>query len=77
MLDYLKTSVVSRRPFSAVKSTGFSPRGPEFDSQHPHSGLELFLTPVPGDPTPSSGCLRAAETHMVYKHIFRQNNLRT
>ena len=38
---------------SAVKSTGCSLSGPEFDSQHPHDILELSVTPVPGDLIPA------------------------
>jgi len=36
-----------------VKNIGCSPRVPRFNSQHPHGGSQLSVTPVSGDPTPS------------------------
>jgi hypothetical protein len=38
-----------------VKSIGCSSRGPGFDSQHPHGGLEPPAIPVLGYLMPSSG----------------------
>jgi hypothetical protein len=38
---------------SVVKKTGFSSRGPRFNSQHPHGISQLLITPVPGDLVPS------------------------
>lgn len=34
---------------SEAKSSGCSPRGLGFKSQHPHGGSQLALTPVPGN----------------------------
>ena len=39
---------------SEVKSTCCSCRGPRFSSQRPHGGPQPSVTPVPGDPMPSS-----------------------
>jgi hypothetical protein len=44
-----------------LKSTGCSSRGPHFNSQHPHDGSQLYVTPVPGDPIPS------------HRQTYRQN----
>jgi hypothetical protein len=44
-----------------VKSPSCSSRGPGFNSQHPHSSSQLFVTLVPGDLTPSN------------RHTCRQN----
>jgi hypothetical protein len=33
---------------SVIKSTGFSSRGPRFNSQHPQGNSPLSLIPVPG-----------------------------
>jgi hypothetical protein len=49
------------RDDSSVKSTGCSSRGSWFNFQHPHGRLQLFITPVPGDPTP------------LNRHMCRQN----
>lgn len=40
---------------SVVKSTYFSSRGPNFSSQYVHGGSQLWVTPVSGYPTLSSG----------------------
>ena len=37
----------------STKSTHCSSRGSRFNSQHPHGNSQLFVTPVPGDLTPS------------------------
>ena len=34
---------------SVVTSTGWSPKGPEFNSQHLHGGSQQSVTPVPED----------------------------
>lgn len=47
-------------------------KGPSFESQHPHSGSQAPVTPVPGDMTPSCG-LPAHCMHVV-THTSRQNN---
>ena len=58
----------------AVKCTCCSPRGPEFDSQHPHGGSQLTITESPGNLTPSSDILRyggtqaQAQAHILTKH---------
>lgn len=39
----------SMRDDSADKNTYCLCRGPEFSSEHPHGGLEPFVTPVPRD----------------------------
>ena len=41
------------RDGSVVKSTGYSSRGPRFNSQHPLGSSQQSVTPVPGDLTPS------------------------
>lgn len=40
---------------SAVKSTGYSPRRPKFNSQHLHPNSKAFAPPVPKNPIVSSG----------------------
>ena len=40
---------------SVIRSTVCSSRVPAFDSQHPQDGFGPTVTPVPGDPMPSSG----------------------
>ncbi|CAO2621204.1 hypothetical protein LEMLEM_LOCUS17189, partial [Lemmus lemmus] len=43
----------------AVMGTrGGTSRGPRFNSQQPHSSLQQIVTPVLGDPTPSTGLCR-------------------
>jgi hypothetical protein len=44
---------MSWRGSLVVESTG----GIGFDSQHPHGGSQQSVTPVPGNPRPSSGFL--------------------
>ena len=44
--------IVLLKQFKWVKSTGCSSRGPGFNSQHTHDSSQLFVTPVPEDPTP-------------------------
>lgn len=39
---------------SVVKSICCSWRGPRFDARYPHVGLQPSITPVLGDPMPSS-----------------------
>jgi hypothetical protein len=38
-----KTTRMGWRGVSVVKSTGCSPRGPEFNSQQPHSSSQSFV----------------------------------
>ena len=38
-----------KRDGAEVKSPGCSSRGPGFDSQHPHGGSQLSMTPFPGE----------------------------
>lgn len=40
---------------SEVKSSGYSSTGPIFGFEHLQGSLQLCVTPVPEDPTPSSG----------------------
>ena len=42
----MKARVGGWRDGSVVKSTGYSSRGPEFKSQHPHGSSRLSVTPV-------------------------------
>jgi hypothetical protein len=63
---------------SRVKST-CSLRGTKLDSQQPHGGSQPSVTPVPGDPVPSTYALHKHDAHtsMQSKHthtIFK--NLR-
>ena len=60
------------REGSVVKSTGSCP-GPRFNSQHPHDGSQLPVTPVPGDPMSSSGFCEHC-MHMLHRHTCRQSN---
>jgi hypothetical protein len=45
----IKILVPGWRDRLVVKNTVCSSRGPRFNSQHPHSGSQLLMTPVPGD----------------------------
>jgi hypothetical protein len=56
------------RDRSAVKNTGCYCRGPGFDSQHPHSGSQVSITPVPEDPMPSFGFCRHC-TYVIKRYI--------
>ena len=47
-------SLVLIQMLLGLTSTGYSSKGPGFNSQHPHS-LQLSVTPVPWDLIPSSG----------------------
>jgi hypothetical protein len=47
---------------SEVKSPGCSSKGPRFNSQHPHGSLQISVTPVPGDLTPSHTCASSQNT---------------
>ena len=60
------------RDGSGVKSTGCSYRGPRFNSLHPHGGSQPSITPVPGDPMPSSN-LQGHQAHMWQTYTYRQN----
>ena len=60
-----------------VKGTCCSFRGSRFVSQHPHGSLQLSVSPVPGDPTPSSGPYRKTPackcpTLFTQSHIHRE-----
>lgn len=57
----------------AVKSAECSPRGPDFESQHPHGSSETSVTPVRRDPIPSFDLLRHQKCTWVYRHISKQN----
>jgi hypothetical protein len=60
---------------SVVKSTGYSgSRGPVLNSQHPHGGSQLPVTPIPGM-MPTSGLLQVPGTHMMYKHTCKENTI--
>ena len=50
------------------QGTGYSSRRLEFDSHHSHN----YVNPVAGDQMPSPGLYRHC-THMVHRHIYRQN----
>jgi hypothetical protein len=45
---------MSWRVGSVIKSTGYSSRGPSFDSQHPYRGSPSSVTPIPDNLTLSS-----------------------
>lgn len=53
-----------------VKSTCYSPRGLELDSQHPSSGSQPFIAPVPatGHPLLASNKHQAC-TWFIDKHV--------
>lgn len=57
----------------AVKSTGFSSRKPELNSQHSHGGSQPSVTPVSGDMTllrafKGIGHVHDTQTYMQAKH---------
>ena len=52
----------SHRDGPAVKSTSCPPRGPGFDSKHPHGSSQLSVNPVPGHLMPSPDFFR----HQAY-----------
>ena len=62
----------SSRGGSAVKHTRYSSSGPRFGSKHPHGSSQPPITPVPGDPMPSSGLLEHC-TQVVHIQACRQN----
>ena len=47
-------------------------RRPGFNSQHPYGSSKKPVTPVPEDPTSSSGICGYC-IYMVYRHVCRQN----
>ena len=54
---------------SAVKSPGRS--FIEFNSQHPHGSSQLFVTPVPGDRTPSHN-INKHKIEIIFKMLFKK-----
>lgn len=58
-----------------VKSTACSSRGPRFNSQHPHDGTQLSVTPDPGDLTPFLAFTGSACTQCT--DIYIGNNIDT
>ena len=83
-VTYSRVSVKLRsgdwRDGSVVKSTGYSSRGPEFDSQQPHGASRpsvmgsdaLFWHPG------TQICRESTHLHKINKYIFRKNkNQRT
>jgi hypothetical protein len=64
---YMKSHMKGQRDGSAVKSTGCSSRGPQFDSQHPYGSSQLPATPVPGDLMPSRRytCRQNTDVHKI------------
>jgi hypothetical protein len=58
-LEWLKSTSEGWRDGSAVKSTGCSSRGPEFNSQQSHGGSQPFVM----------GCLKTAT---VYPHTLNK-----
>lgn len=50
---FLRNQSVGLERWLSIKSTGYSSRGPEFNSHHPR-GNSLLMTIVPRDPVPSS-----------------------
>jgi hypothetical protein len=55
-----------------VKSTGFPPRGPGFDSQHLHGGSQVSVASVPGNLIPLSGLCRHS-MHTMLTQTCRPN----
>lgn len=47
---------------------------PVFASQHQHDGPQPSITPVPGDPMPSSDLPETLGTHVIHVHTCRQNS---
>ena len=63
------------RDDSAIESTGCFSRGPRFNSQYPHGGLQLSVTPVSRDPAPllaSEGTknIHGVQTRMQTKYQY-------
>lgn len=46
--------------------------GPELDPYHPHGSSQPSLTPVSGDPTPSSG---QYQKYIIFKSCARQSDI--
>lgn len=65
---------------SVIKSVGCSPRGLGFNSQCQRAGSQLSVTPVLGDPIPSSGlhksgvraCRQTTRTHTKSNNKFKE-----
>jgi hypothetical protein len=54
------------------------PRGPRFESQHPHGSSQLTVTPVLGDPMfPATTDTRDTQTYMKTKYPTQQTNKQT
>ena len=54
-------------------------RSPEFSSQDSHDGSQPSVTPVPGDPTLSSGllgtaCMWCTDMQAKHSHEYNKNN---
>jgi hypothetical protein len=57
---YRNANIRSGGSGAAVKSSGSSSRGPEFNSQHPYGNSQLSVTPVLG-------------VMPLHRHTYRQN----
>ena len=64
------------RNCSVIKNTGYSSRGPRFNSQYPHGSSQLSVTVVPGDVTPSLKhiCRQSTNAHEIKINYFINEN---
>ena len=67
-----KGEMLERWMTSVLRSTGYSSRGPWFDSQHSHNGSQQSEMPVLGVTTPSLGFCRYCIC-VVHRYMCRQN----
>jgi hypothetical protein len=68
---YIKKIANKKMVSQWVGKDDFSFRGSSFNSQQPHRGSQLSITPIPGDPMPFSSPLD--NTLMFYTDICKQN----
>lgn len=57
------------------KHSGSSSPGPRFDPQRPHGGLQLSVTPVSEDLTPSFGFWLPDQAHRRYRNMHAAKTL--
>lgn len=71
-LELVKTFSKDQKDGSEVWSSCCSFRRPKFSSQHAHGGSQPPVTPVSGDPMPSSGLLRPQTCiWYTYRYAFK------
>jgi len=65
----LDLGCLGRRDSSVVKSTGYSSKGPRFNSQHLHRGSQRPVTPDQWDLMPSGFHLYRSQSISKYTHL--------